>query len=107
MNAQSGRPVTIDSGATHAVAATQAAAARSVAARSTAERIDTSALAPTFGLIGAEFLGALNRLESARANRLDTLAEQHAGTADRTRSASNSYDCCDATGACELTGVPA
>lgn len=90
------------------MASAQAAAANTAASRSAAERIDTGALVPTFGVIGAGFLGALARVSGQRATALDALAARHGSTSARADSAATAYDCCDDTNATVLTeGVPA
>lgn len=104
MNRETGKPVTVDPAATTTVASTQSAAALDVAGRATAERVDTTVLVPTFGLIGAPFLAALNGVGAARTASLDALAARHGSTATKTVAASAAYDCCDATA---MSGVPA
>ncbi|AUH69562.1 MULTISPECIES: type VII secretion target [Gordonia] len=107
MNVQSGTPVIVDPAAVHAVAANQSGAAEAVRARTAAERSGTSTLVPTFGLIGVEFLAALERLGAARADRLDALASRHASAADCASTARTAYQCCDGTNADAVAGVPA
>ncbi|ALG84228.1 type VII secretion target [Gordonia phthalatica] len=107
MNGQTGTSVTVDPAAASTVVSTQASAAGGVAARSVAERVDTAALLPTFGLIGAGFLAALNGVGAARTASLDALASRHASTAARTAAAAAAYECCDADGGADLAGVPA
>ena len=103
-----GRPVSVDAAVPGGLASTQASAAATVASRSAAERIDTGALVPTFGIIGAAFLGALGRVSGQRATALDALAVRHASTSARATNAAASYDCCDDANAGALAaGVPA
>ncbi|MGB3301247.1 type VII secretion target [Gordonia sp. (in: high G+C Gram-positive bacteria)] len=102
-----GSPTVVDPAATTTVATTQGSAASTVAARALAERLDTGRLAPTFGLIGASFLAALSRVQSARTRTLDGLAAQHGRTGESAVRAQASYDCCEATNASHLREVSA
>ncbi|MGB3695882.1 MAG: type VII secretion target [Gordonia sp. (in: high G+C Gram-positive bacteria)] len=113
MNAQAatasdpGRFTSVDPAAAATASHAQSDAAQAVSARVSAERVDTAALTPTFGIIGASFLAALNRVGAARAAELQSVATGHDATADRIRAARAAYDCCDEVGARHLTGVPA
>ena len=93
------KPVAVTESALPAIAGRQSTAAGIVADRAVAERLDTAALAPTFGLIGAPFLGALGAAMNARAARLDALAGAHTGQAAATLAGAAAYGAADAAGA--------
>lgn len=107
MNRQTGTSVTVDPAATGTVVSTQSSAASGVATRAAAERVDTGALLPTFGLIGADFLAALADVGAARTAALEALASRHRAAATRTAAAATAYECCDTGVATDLAGVPA
>lgn len=91
------KPVSIAPPSLSTITGKQSAAAGLVAERAAAERFDTAALVPTFGLIGASFLTALSATMSARTARLDALARSHAAQAQATTTAAAAYR--DADGA--------
>lgn len=93
------KTVTVEPAAVGQAADTQQRAADQVATQSNAERIDTGALAPTFGLIGAGFLSALAQVGAQRTATLDTLSTAHSTMSSSTVEASHSYSCCDEAGA--------
>lgn len=93
------KTVTVEPGAVGQAADSQLRAASQVAAQANAERIDTGALAPTFGLIGAGFLSALAEVNRQRSRTLETLSTAHSTTSATTTDASRAYDCCDEAGA--------
>lgn len=93
------KTVTVEPAAVGRAAGTQQRAADQVATQSRAERIDTGALAPTFGLIGAGFLSALAEVGAQRTRALDTLSTAHSTTASKTVDASRAYCDCDEGGA--------
>ncbi|MFW0784333.1 type VII secretion target [Gordonia sp. CPCC 206044] len=72
-------------------AAGRLAAADDVGTLATAQRGEIADLAPTFGVIGAEFLAATAHLLQARAHRLDAIAAQHRSLGTRTGDAARGY----------------
>ncbi|GAA4674077.1 hypothetical protein GCM10023197_31980 [Gordonia humi] len=92
----------MEPGSVSQAAGTQQTAAEQVAAQASAERIDTGALAGTFGLIGAGFLSALAEVGAQRTRTLDELATAHASTSSSATQAGLAYCQCDDTGAREV-----
>lgn len=79
-------------------AVTQRAAEDRVAAHAATSRVALTALTPTFGVIGADFLAALSTTMQARANRLDAQAVTHGRIGTHTSTAADAYS--DADTAC-------
>lgn len=97
------KAVTVDQTALRTVADAQRGAADRVRDQADAERLDTGALAPVFGLIGAGFLAALADVTVQRTRRLDALSTAHTSTSVGTTAACCAYTCCDADGAKKVT----
>lgn len=77
----------------------QEAAAQRVTAHATRSRRDLTALTPTFGVIGADFLAALSATMQSRAERLDSLAATHGRIGTHTTTAAIAYSDADADAA--------
>lgn len=93
------KPVAVTDSSLSQIAGRQSAAAGIVTERAVAERLDTAALTPTFGLIGAPFLAALGAAMNTRAARLDALAGSHTQQAAATVAAAAGYGSTDAANA--------
>lgn len=97
------KAVTVDKTALRTVADAQRGAADRVRDQADAERLDTGALAPVFGLIGAGFLAALADVTVQRTRKLDALSTAHTNTSVGTTAACCAYTCCDDDGAKKVT----
>ncbi|WP_265744438.1 type VII secretion target [Gordonia liuliyuniae] len=93
------KTVTVEPASVGQAVQTQQRAADQVATQANAERIDTGALAATFGLIGAGFLSALADVGAQRTRTLDGLSAAHSSTASKTVTADRAYCGCDEAGA--------
>lgn len=91
--------ITVNPQSLSLVARRHGAAGSAVARQTTAERLDTAALAPAFGILGAPFLAALAATLAARAEHLEALAAAHAGQACATTAAAAAYTGTDAAAA--------
>ena len=89
----------------HRFAAQHRASAQQTTDAAASLRGDIAPLLPTFGLIGAEFLGVLAHVLDASAGELDTLAAHHASTADAARAGANAYESTDEAGAVRIGTV--
>ncbi|WOC11217.1 type VII secretion target [Gordonia sp. MP11Mi] len=89
------KTVTVEPASIGQATQTQERAADQVSTQANAERIDTGALAATFGLIGAGFLSALADVSAQRTRTLDGLSTAHSSTAKKAVDANRAYCCCD------------
>lgn len=85
------------------VSAAHRGAASVLSARADAEAVGTGALAPTFGLIGMEFLGALGEVLGERQQRLRSLADRRDSLGTATDAARDHYLASDAAGGRAVT----
>ncbi len=90
--------VTLHSPTAHRFAAQHRASAQQAADAAASLRGDIAPLLPTFGLIGAEFLGVLAHVLDASAGELGALGAHHASTADAARAGANAYESTDVAG---------
>ncbi|MFM9377822.1 type VII secretion target [Gordonia sp. VNK21] len=98
-----GSALTVSPDTLTGIAGAQSGAAGAVAAQAAAERFDSAQLVPTFGLIGAPFLGALTAAMNGRARQLDAASAVHVEHADRTAVAALAYDGADTANGGEVT----
>lgn len=97
--------VTFHASTAHRFAAEHRGSAEQAAASAAALRGDLGPLLPAFGLIGAEFLGALAQVLDRSATHLDDLAAHHGSIATAARSGAYAYDRTDAAAADRTSAV--
>ncbi|WP_040511046.1 type VII secretion target [Gordonia soli] len=71
--------------------------ANTIADHAATLRVDVSALTPTYGVIGADFLAALAHVVDRRARALESAAGRQRTVGERTEQARNSYVATDDT----------
>lgn len=94
--------VTLHIPTAHRFAAEHRDSAQQAADAAASLRGDLAPLLPTFGLIGAEFLGVLAHVLDASAGELDGIAAHHESTADAARAGADAYEGTDDAGARRL-----
>lgn len=97
--------VTFHTPTAHRFAARHRASAQQAADAAASLRGDIAPLLPTFGLIGAEFLGVLADVLDASAGELDALGAHHASTADAAWTGADAYERTDGAGAGKIGTV--